>query len=352
MTVNINSIWMLEKSNITVSGGGSLDGVTQGDGSHLVGKTITLNAPNWHETFIEDDDFTFDDNDGSQKLAGQQTIDGVTYASGTKVEAEYRLTVTDPSTGQSWQMIGYNVNNSSTAYATIEGLAFVGPPGSWPPPGTPLTVTKAEEGPGGGSAQAAYAEYVTPACFTPGTRLATPSGLQAVETLRPGDRVTTLDHGAQVVRCVLATHVPAERLLAEPGLRPVTIPRGAFGADLPLRDLVLSPQHRVLRRGARCEMLFDAGEVLVAAKDLGVAKAEPWTGGVTYLHLVLDRHEVVFAEGLESESYHVGPAALTGAGAAVRAELLALFPGLEAGRVVQPAARLALRAWEARLLAA
>ena len=138
----------------------------------------------------------------------------------------------------------------------------------------------------------------------------------------------------------------------EPGLRPVTIPRGAFGADLPLRDLVLSPQHRVLRRGARCEMLFDAGEVLVAAKDLGVAKAEPWTGGVTYLHLVLDRHEVVFAEGLESESYHVGPAALTGAGAAVRAELLALFPGLEAGRVVQPAARLALRAWEARLLAA
>ena len=119
---------MLEKSNVTVSDGGSLDGVTQGDGSHLVGKTITLNAPSWVETFVSDDDATFDDNDGSQTLSGAQTIDGATYASGTRVEAEYRLTLTDPSTGESWQVIGYNVVNSGTSYATIEGLAFVGPP--------------------------------------------------------------------------------------------------------------------------------------------------------------------------------------------------------------------------------
>lgn len=80
-------LWILGESSISVSGGKTLDGITQGDGSHLIGETITLNAPNWEKVQIDDDDAVFADNDGSQRLAGAQTIDGVNYAGNTKVEA-------------------------------------------------------------------------------------------------------------------------------------------------------------------------------------------------------------------------------------------------------------------------
>ncbi|PKP83786.1 MAG: hypothetical protein CVT80_11930, partial [Alphaproteobacteria bacterium HGW-Alphaproteobacteria-2] len=142
------SVWMLEASNITVSGGKSLSGITQGDGSHLLGETIRLDNNNWLQTFIQDNDPNFDDNDGNQRLNGAQTIGGVTYASGTQVKAEYRLTLRDPATGKTWTVLGYNVNNSNPNFATIEGLAFVGPVAGFPPIGRNLQVIATFEGPG------------------------------------------------------------------------------------------------------------------------------------------------------------------------------------------------------------
>ena len=44
-------IYVLEENAITISGGVGLDGVTQGDGSHLPGQTITLNAPSCSPTW-------------------------------------------------------------------------------------------------------------------------------------------------------------------------------------------------------------------------------------------------------------------------------------------------------------
>lgn len=97
-------IYVLGESDITISGGGQLDGVTQGDGSHLSGRTITLNSNGWVPIAISDNDDDFDDNDGNQVLDGTQQIDGVSYASGTRVEAEYGVVVTD-GTG-SWTLVG------------------------------------------------------------------------------------------------------------------------------------------------------------------------------------------------------------------------------------------------------
>ena len=126
------SVWILEESNISVTGGLSLDGITQGDGSHLDGEFITLNSNAWLETLIRDggSDTNFDDNDGNQRLDGAQTIDGTTYSDGTRVEAEYFIEVRDPD-GNTYEMVSFNVNNSSPSYATVEGLAFVGPPQGW-----------------------------------------------------------------------------------------------------------------------------------------------------------------------------------------------------------------------------
>lgn len=347
------TIWMLEAANLTVSGGGSLSGLTQGDGSHLVGRTITLLNRQVIETFINDNDPNFDDNDSSQTLNGPQTIGGVGYPNGRQVEAEYRIVLRDESTipPTTYQAVGYNVNNSSPAYATIEGLAFIG---TVPPSGRPLVVVQAFEGPGS-SGQPPLPAVDVAICFAAGTRIATPRGPVAVEDLTPGMDVMTRDHGPQAVRWAGRTRVGTARMASRPEIRPIRIRRGAFGPGRPARDTLVSPQHRILMTGWRAELLFGEAEVLVSAKhlvdDLRVAVAAD-VAAVDYVHILFDAHEVIFANGIEAESFLPGPHCLPGMEAALRAELLALFPALAADPGgYGPAARKLLRGWEGAMLA-
>jgi hypothetical protein len=346
---------MLEKSNITVSGGRSLDGITQDDGSHLVGQTITLNNRDWIETRIRDNDDNFDDNDSNQRLEGAQTIDGTPYANNTVVEAEYTLVLLDPNTGLTYTVIGYNVNNSSPAYATIEGLAFVGGQGGFPPPGVALQVVSAAEGPGStGQPPIDAGDVAFPICFAAGTLIATPDGPRAVETLRPGMAVLTRDHGAQPLAWVGVTRVDAARLAALPAFRPVRIRADAFGPGRPVRDTCLSQQHRVLVTGWRAELLFGESEVLVAARhlvddDRVTIAHDP--GGITYVHLMFDGHQVVEANGLAAESFLPGPQAVLALDQVLRDEILALFPELAEDAETGPRpARALLRGWEGAML--
>ena len=349
------SIWILEESNLSVSGGVTLDGITQGDGSHLVGETITLNSADWLEVDISDDgsDTRFDDNDMTQRLDGAQTIDGVTYSSGTVIEAEYRIIVQD-SVGNSYEILAVNVRNSSPAFGTVEGIAFVGPPQAWPPVGEPLTVLGATEGPGSsGQAPIDVVDLVVP-CFTPGTLIDTPSGPVPVEHLAVGDLVKTLDHAPQPIRWIGKVVLSLGQLLADPSLRPVQLRKGALGHGRPARDMALSPQHRLLVSGGTLPLLFGETEVLVAAKDLldrdGFSQPIP-DHGVTYIHFMFDRHEIVFADGLAAESFRPGPMTLPALPDASRDELLRLFPELACPDASAPApARLLLKRWEAALL--
>lgn len=98
-------------------------------------------------------------------------------------------------------------------------------------------------------------------CFTPGTRIATPHGVRAIETLAVGEQVVTRDHGLQPIRWIGARQVPALGCFAPVHLRAGTL----TGQD---RDLLVSPQHRLLFQGYRAELLFGTTEVLVAAKHL------------------------------------------------------------------------------------
>jgi len=351
------SVWILEESNISVSGGVTLDGVTQGDGSHLVGETITLDSNDWLETSVRDggQDTTFDDNDGNQRLDGSQTIDGVTYSNGTRVEGEYRIVLEDGS-GNSYEAVAYNVNNSSPAYGTVEGLAFVGPPQGWPPVGVPLTVVEATEGPGSLGQSAIPADDLVVPCFTPGTRIATPCGPVPVEALRAGDMVNTLENGPQTIRWVGKVSLDGPTLAANPALRPIRLCAGALGDGRPGRDMMLSPQHRVLISGWRAELLFGQREWLIAVRHLvNDSTVAPATGvtGITYIHFLFDRHEIVFADGLAAESFLPGPMTLGDRAGATREELQTLFPELaDKGGIAFPAARPLMKGWEAALLAA
>lgn len=287
------SIFALGESQMTISGGEQLDGISQGDGSHLVGQTITLNAPAWEEMRIRDDDDDFRDNDSGQRLIGEQSFDGVRYPDNAVVEAEYAITLSDGT--NTWTAIGFNIVNSDTSYATVEGLAFIGGPGGFPPVGTPLSVVEAYDYPD--FAQAAYA---TPACFAAGTRILTATGPRRVEQLVPGDKVVTA--GGAVLELAWTG---GRRVLAVGRFAPVEIAAGVLGAG---RRLLVSQQHRLLLGGPLCELLFGTDEVLApAAHLLGCAGLRLRPGGeITYHHLGFDRHAVVLAEGLAAESRWTG----------------------------------------------
>jgi hypothetical protein len=188
-----------------------------------------------------------------------------------------------------------------------------------------------------------------PVCFTPGTLIEVPGGRCPVDRLSPGDPVLTRDHGPRPLR-----HVARARFAAQGAAAPVRFARGALGND---RAFEVSQQHRMLLTGWRAELLFGEAEVLVPAVHLVDGhRIRLRTGGtVEYLHLIFDRHEIVIADGIPSESCFPGPALMARADRAAQAELQCLFPGLE-GRIEAAAAppraaRRVLRAHEARLVA-
>lgn len=180
-------------------------------------------------------------------------------------------------------------------------------------------------------------------CFAAGSLIEGDAGrMAAVETLRPGDLVRTVDHGLQRLRWVGLRRLRPAELAANPKLRPIRIRAGTFGDGAPFRDLVVSPQHRILIRSKVAERMFGSHEVLMSARLLlavdGVELAEDLRS-VTYCHLLFDRHEVVFANGLRAESLLAGPMALKALGAEAREELFALFPDLAKADQTPDAAR-------------
>ena len=185
-------------------------------------------------------------------------------------------------------------------------------------------------------------------CFTAGTRIATLDGEVAVEDLQPGDQVLTMDHGYQPLRWIGSTRVRAAGNLA-----PILFRAGALNNT---RDLMVSPQHRMLLSGSYAHLAFGENEVLAAAKHLvndhNVLRREG--GEVDYYHILFDAHEIVFAEGCPSESFHPGQAGLDALDEAAREELFELFPQLAGGDfdTFGDTARLVLKGHEARIAGA
>lgn len=168
-------------------------------------------------------------------------------------------------------------------------------------------------------------------CFAAGTMILTADGYIPVENIGIGDRVFTKDHGHVPVSWVGSRKVSAELLLAFPNFRPIRISAGSLGEGLPTSDLLVSPQHRILIRSKIAQKMFGTTEVLVAAKQLlqieGIDVADD-VASVEYFHFMCNEHEVVIANGAETESMFTGPQALKSVGRAARAELFALFPEL------------------------
>ncbi len=169
-------------------------------------------------------------------------------------------------------------------------------------------------------------------CFTTGTVLRTPDGPRPVEMLAEGDLIDTKDSGAQEILWVGSRRMTGARLHAMPELRPVRIRAGALGEDEPESDLIVSPRHRVLVRGPVARDAFGTPEVLVAAEDLTNDRnvlRDHALREVTYVHLMLPRHHVVWANGVETESFHPASTDLRTIDPGELARLMQIVPGLD-----------------------
>ncbi len=138
--------------------------------------------------------------------------------------------------------------------------------------------------------------------FTRGTHITLASGEQRkIENLTIGDKVLTRDDGPQVVRWVGQTTLRAVGEFA-----PVVIKRGALHNE---NDLVVSPDHRIFVYQRQDKLGAGRSEVLVKVRHLinGTTVYQQDGGFVDYYQLLFDDHQIIYAEGIASESLLIDP---------------------------------------------
>jgi hypothetical protein len=168
-------------------------------------------------------------------------------------------------------------------------------------------------------------------CFAGDTVITTIQGDVPISRLSVGDNVLTLDNGYQPIRWIGCRTLSMATLISHPNLMPIRICANALGEGLPSKDLLVSPQHRVLVNSKISKRMFGQYEVLVAAKQLleidGIDVAEDVTL-VDYWHILFDQHEIVFSNGALAESLFTGPEAIKNLQPAARDEIFEIFPEL------------------------
>lgn len=315
---------------------------TLNPGTFTISGTPSLLSVNDDDTeFTDDSTMLFD----PQLLAQGIDSDGdgiEDYAAGSNVEILYSYTVS----GSDGSVITVYAVGAGANYLNDD---FIGILSSQPlKPGVTYTVTDYDP-----LVDIQYSN-VAPFCFGRGTLITTEHGKMPVENLQQGDLVMTRDHGLQPIRWTGHRSFTAAELAGHPNFCPIRIRAGALAPGRPERDLIVSPQHRVLVKSRIAHRMFGTDEVLIAAKHLlavrGIEEASD-LDGVDYFHILFDDHEVVLSNGAETESLHPGPQALKSVGAAGVAEILALFPELADYGATRDIARVAPIGRKSRRLA-
>lgn len=275
-------------------------------------------------------------NQNNQFLSADITINGESFSAGDRVELEFAFNMvgSDGSTLEFWtiRIDGINIGLSGPIFAQ-PGVTYTSDGGA-----VDLTSIPIDEVP----------------CFTPGSFVETPSGPCLVETLEAGDLVLTKDHEARSVRWVGSRKVSFNELRITPSLRPIMIEAGAMGPKQPSRDMVVSQEHRMLIANNQVSVLFGVSDALVAARSMvngdTIRIVQP-EDGVEYIHVMFDKHEIIFVDGTETESFFPGELTVGNLEEGPRAELLGLFPELgPKGKSIAKLARRSLKKAEAELV--
>jgi hypothetical protein len=148
--------------------------------------------------------------------------------------------------------------------------------------------------PGMVSGFAVFPAPVVP-CYCAGTLILTGRGEVPVEDLTTADAVVTGAGALRPIRWIGRRSYGGRFVTGREDILPVCIKAGALDADVPKRDLWISPHHAMYLEG-----------VLIEARDLvngvSIVQAER-VEKVEYFHIELDTHDVIIAEGSRSESF-------------------------------------------------
>ncbi len=131
-------------------------------------------------------------------------------------------------------------------------------------------------------------------CYAQGTRIATADGETEVEALQIGDMVKTLHAGLQKVKWI-GTRSYAAPFANHAKVLPVCIKSGALDDNIPSRDLYVSPGHAICIDGA----LIHAARLVNGVSITQAAQIDQ----ITYYHIELENHEIIFAENAPAESF-------------------------------------------------
>lgn len=307
--------WAL--ADITTTGPDPFAPGNAGNASSPGASTITI-APGASPELmsVSDDDGNFSDQDAGQTLSTALSFDGQSFNIGDGIDTDYSYVVRPQGSSDP----GDNI----TVYVLAVGGGIHGVAAdSKLEPGVTYDVISIDSG-------APTVPFSTLfVCFASGTHILTERGERPVESLRVGTRIVTADRGAQPLRWI------GRRRLKFPAgpdpQKPMLLPAGCLGHGLPRRDLILSPQHRVLLAGPEVARQTGHDEVLAIAKALTALPGVRAMNGrreVTYHSLLFDRHEVIRAEGARVESFYPGPYALGILDDEMRAEIRRLFPAV------------------------
>ncbi|MGL4822623.1 MAG: Hint domain-containing protein, partial [Plesiomonas shigelloides] len=226
--------------------------------------SVTVPKDRIHNIDVEDDDNQIDDNNSTEGTPWPDATFGggvrddtgeilttFTLSDGTQVGPGWTLTARSGEGGVQ------NVTTGQTGYITNLRLD---PPAGTDLPGVnfryvnafvgvdvkPGDVIRATNDPGDSTNGSAFYDGLGVPCFARGTMIRTENGEVAVEDLVAGDMVYTADRGYQPVRWIGSRRIGSAELMAFPKLRPIRIAAGALGEALPSKELVVSPQHRIL----------------------------------------------------------------------------------------------------------
>jgi hypothetical protein len=171
-----------------------------------------------------------------------------------------------------------------------------------PPSGTVTITATASQGCFVSPPSTPFVITIVP-CFLPGTRIATPAGEAAVETLTPGDLVLTADGRAVPVR-FLGRRTVMPRFTGAERSNPIRIRAGALAENVPARDLFVSPNHAILVDGV---LAFASA----LANGTTIAQVPGPGPRFVYYSVETEAHEVILAEGCPAETFmdHVPRAA-------------------------------------------
>lgn len=138
-------------------------------------------------------------------------------------------------------------------------------------------------------------------CFLEGTKIATPQGEVAVETLKIGDKVLTKEGHESEIKW-MGYQTIQNRIGTRADQAPVKISANAIAPGIPHSDLYVTGGHAVMVEGT----LVNAS-VLCNGDTIEYVPLNEMPSTYTYWHIETEAHELILANGMEAETFLDAP---------------------------------------------